>query len=149
MNPVADEQLMHYGMPRRSGRYPWGSGEDPYQHGRDFLSRVEDLKKEGWTETPENIKAVFGLTTTQYRIEKGICRDERRMLKVARAKALQADGKNPTEIGREMGINESSVRELLKDNRAAKMQEEREAKIAAAKARTEAANVRYDEAKKK
>lgn len=33
--------------------------------------------------------------------------------------------------------------------RSAKMQEEREAKIAAAKARTEAANVRYGEAKKK
>ena len=27
-----DESLLHYGMPRRSGRYPWGSGEDPYQH---------------------------------------------------------------------------------------------------------------------
>lgn len=23
--------LMHYGIPRRSGRYPYGSGEDPYQ----------------------------------------------------------------------------------------------------------------------
>ena len=66
MNKVAEEMraildgdedsLMHYGMPRRSGRYPWGSGEDPYQHGRDFLSRVEELKKQGWTETAENIK---------------------------------------------------------------------------------------------
>lgn len=26
MNPIAEEMLMHYGMPRRSGRYPWGSG---------------------------------------------------------------------------------------------------------------------------
>ena len=26
------ESLCHYGMPRRSGRYPWGSGEEPYQH---------------------------------------------------------------------------------------------------------------------
>ena len=44
MNPIAEEiesylgsasitdeeYLAHYGMPRRSGRYPWGSGEDPY-----------------------------------------------------------------------------------------------------------------------
>ena len=45
-NPVAKDILMHYGMPRRSGRYPWGSGDDPYQHGsKDFLSRVEELKK--------------------------------------------------------------------------------------------------------
>ena len=27
-NPVAKDILMHYGMPRRSGRYPWGSGDD-------------------------------------------------------------------------------------------------------------------------
>ena len=69
MNPVAeeilsylgtaekdDDELTHYGMPRRSGRYPWGSGEDPYQHGRDFLGRIEELKKNGWTENAENIK---------------------------------------------------------------------------------------------
>ena len=39
------EFVAHYGMPRRSGRYPWGSGDDPYQHNLDFLSRVEALKK--------------------------------------------------------------------------------------------------------
>ena len=80
MNPVAEEMrailegdeeaLMHYGMPRRSGRYPWGSGDDPYQHGRDFLSRVEELKKQGWKETPENIQKEIGLNTSQYRTEK-------------------------------------------------------------------------------
>ena len=51
-----DEYLEHYGIKRRSGRYPWGSGDDPYQHTNgDFLSRVEELKKTGWKETPENI----------------------------------------------------------------------------------------------
>lgn len=38
MNPVAEDILMHYGMPRRSGRYPWGSGDNPYQHEDDFLT---------------------------------------------------------------------------------------------------------------
>lgn len=28
-------ELSHYGIPRKSGRYPWGSGEDPYHHGTD------------------------------------------------------------------------------------------------------------------
>lgn len=45
MNPIAEEILMHYGMPKRSGRYPWGSGDNPYQHSGDFLSRVNELKK--------------------------------------------------------------------------------------------------------
>lgn len=108
---IDDVVLMHYGIKRRSGRYPWGSGEDPYQHdSRDFLGRVEELKSKGWTETPDNIKKEFGLTTTQYRTEKAICKDARRMLSVARAKALKQDGLNDSQIGREMGVNESTVR---------------------------------------
>ena len=132
MNPVAEEimsyfgcslddeeSLEHIGMPRRSGRYPWGSGKDPYQRNADFLSRIETLKKEGWEETPENIKNEFGLTTTQYRTQKGLAKDERRMLKVATAKSLKEDGLGPTEIARKMSerfgenINESTVRSLL------------------------------------
>ncbi len=27
-----EDFLMHYGIARRSGRYPWGSGDNPYQH---------------------------------------------------------------------------------------------------------------------
>ena len=47
MNPIAEDILMHYGVKRRSGRYPWGSGENPYQHGGDFLARVEELEAMG------------------------------------------------------------------------------------------------------
>lgn len=123
---MESEELTHYGMPRRSGRYPWGSGDEPYQHdSRDFLSRVEELKKTGWTETPENIKKEFGLTTTQYRTEKALAKDERRMLDVARAKSLKADGKGATEIGREMGVSESTVRSWLNEKSEARMMEAR------------------------
>lgn len=113
------DSLEHYGMPRRSGRYPWGSGDNPYQRTRDFLSRVEELKKEGWAETPENIMNEFGLTTTQYRTEKSLAKNERRMLNVATAKSLKEDGLGETEIARRMSqqlgesINESTVRSWL------------------------------------
>ena len=125
MNPVAEEMravmdgeyLAHIGMPRRSGRYPWGSGDDPYQHGsRDFLGRIETLKKQGWTETPENIKKEFGMTTSQYRMEKAFAKDERRIYDIERAKSLREDGLGPTEIGKKMGIPESTVRSLLDTN---------------------------------
>lgn len=116
-----ENSLEHYGMPRRSGRYPWGSGEDPYQHSGDFLSRIETLKKSGWTETPENIKEAFGLNTSQYRSQKSLALNERRSLEVARAKSLSEDGLSPTEIGRIMGKNESSVRSLLNANSERKM----------------------------
>lgn len=135
MNPIAEEMndiLIHYGIQRRSGRYPWGSGEDPYQHGRDFLGRIEELKKTGWTETPENIKKEFGLTTTQYRAQKGIAKDNRRMLNVARAKSLKEDGLGDSEIARkisaELGrdINESTVRSWLNAKSESRMKQARE-----------------------
>lgn len=128
MNPIAEEinSLMHYGIPRRSGRYPWGSGDDAYQRTSDFLGRIETLKKQGWTETPENIKKEFGLSTTQYRSEKAIANNERRKLEVARAKSLKEDGLGYTEIGRKMGINESTVRSLLNERSEVKMNQARQ-----------------------
>ena len=120
MNPIAEEMLMHYGMPRRSGRYPWGSGDNPYQHSGDFLSRVEELKKQGLSET--DIAKSMGLTTTQYRTQKSLAKDERRALDVARARSLREDGKSLNEITAIMGFsNDSSVRSLLNENSEARM----------------------------
>ena len=136
MNSVADEiqsyfgyaermktdELYHYGIPRRSGRYPYGSGKESYQHSRDFLGRVEQLKKENFTYTDDDgktwtgdnaIAKSMGLTTTEYRRQVSWASYERRLLQVERAKSLQADGKGATEIGREMGLSESTVRSLL------------------------------------
>ena len=120
MNPIAEEMLMHYGMPRRSGRYPWGSGDNPYQRSGDFLSRVEELKKKGLSET--EIAKSMGLTTTQYRVQKSLAKDERRALDVARARSLREDGKSLNEIAEIMGFsNDSSVRSLLNEGSEARM----------------------------
>lgn len=136
MNPIAEEILsyygskdesdviLHYGMKYRSGRYPYGSGDDPYQHGRDFLGRIDELKKQGWTETAENIKKEFGenVTLSDYRNEKKWCEYERRLRNVETAKRLRdKEGLGPTEIGRRMGVNESTVRSLLNPDSEAKM----------------------------
>lgn len=65
MNRIAREiYLIHYGMPRRSGRYPWGSGKEPYQHSGDFLSRIDELKKQGLSRYG-NSKSM-GLTTLNF-----------------------------------------------------------------------------------
>ena len=116
MSSVADDILMHYGMPRRSGRYPWGSGEDPYQHGRDFLGRIEELKKTGWTETAENVKAEFGIGLREYRAEKAKAKNERQSYQINTAKRLmEKEGMGYTEIGRELGVPESTVRGWFKE----------------------------------
>ena len=126
MNPIveqmrsvmSDDALMHYGMPRRSGRYPWGSGDNPYQRSIDFLGRIDELKKTGWKPTPENIKKEFGeeMSTSRYRQEVRIANYEKRLYMEARIKSLEADGLNTSEIARKMGINESSVRQLRKED---------------------------------
>ena len=127
MNQVAEEMkdiLMHYGTPRHSGRYPWGSGENPYQRNGDFLSRVDELKGQGLSDT--EIAKAMGLTTTQFRTQRSLAKDERRALEVERAKALQSDGYNPSEIARMMRYNsESSSRSLLNSDSEARMNQAR------------------------
>ena len=116
MNEVVDDILMHYGMPRRSGRYPWGSGEDPYQHGRDLLGRIEELKKSGFSETAEEVKREFGMSLREYREEKAIARNERQLYQIETAKRLRdKEGMGATEIGRELGVPESTVRGWFKE----------------------------------
>ena len=44
-----EDSLMHHGVGHlnggHSGRYPWGSGEDAFQRGSDFLARIDKLKQ--------------------------------------------------------------------------------------------------------
>ncbi len=131
MNPIVEEMLMHYGMPRRSGRYPWGSGDNPYQHSGDFLSRVEEMKKNNFTFTDEDGKTYtgevaiaksMGLSTTQFRTQMSLAKDERRSQDVATAKALREKGYSLNEIADRMGFaNDSSVRSLLNEGSEARM----------------------------
>lgn len=109
------DKLVHYGMPKRSGRYPWGSGKDPYQHSGDFMSRVSELAKSGMSE--KDIAESMGLTTTQLRIQKSLAKSERRALDVETAKGLREKGYSLSQIADKMGFNnDSSVRTLLDEN---------------------------------
>lgn len=120
MSDYTDDILIHYGMPRRSGRYPWGSGDNPYQHSGDFLARVQELKKQGLTE--KQIADAFGMSTTELRAQKSVASDEQRALKVATAKALREKGLSYMQIAEKMGYtNDSSVRSLLNTNSEARM----------------------------
>ena len=113
-----DSVLMHYGVKRRSGRYPWGSGKEPYQHSGDLLARVNSLKKEGLSE--KQIAEAIGLSTTDLRMQLRVANHERRALEADRARSLRDDGLSLNEIAREMGYkNDSSIRSLLNESTAA------------------------------
>ena len=118
MNAFQDDDiLMHYGVKRRSGRYPWGSGDNPFQHGGDFLSRVEELQSQGKSE--KEIAEELKMSTTDLRMQVRVAKHERRMVLADRAKSLREEGKTLDEIAKIMGYNnDSSVRALLNENTA-------------------------------
>lgn len=119
MSLVSEDYLMHYGMPRRSGRYPWGSGEDPYQHSGDFVSRVQELRKSGMSE--KDIARAVGLeNTSQLRTQYSMAINARRSDQIAAARSMLADGHTQAEVARAMNINESTLRSLLNERSAAR-----------------------------
>lgn len=97
-NKPSIDELMHYGMPRRSGRYPWGSGKDPYQHCTDFLSRVKYLSDNGVSD--EDICKAMGLTKEQFEIEKSF----------AIVNDMVKAGKTEKEIAEAIGSTTTKVR---------------------------------------
>ena len=120
MDSLPEDVLAHYGVKRRSGRYPWGSGENPYQRSGDFMSRADTLKKQGLSEK-EIAKGMGFESTTDYRYAYSIAKNERRKLQVDTAKSLREDGLGASEIGRKMGLPESTVRSLLNTDSEARM----------------------------
>ena len=118
------DSLVHYGTKRHSGRYPWGSGDNPYQRSGDFLSRVEELKEKGLKERDilDTINAElpdeYKLGTTEFRVAQQKAKHDRWQLQYDRARSLREDGLGYTEIGRQMGLSESTVRSMLNSNTA-------------------------------
>lgn len=106
-----EDELSHIGVKRRSGRYPWGSGDDPEQRCRSFLGTVDDLKKKGLSQV--EIAKGMGIKTTELRARITLANQEIYNQEYSRALRLKEKGYGNTKIGEIMGKNESSVRSLL------------------------------------
>lgn len=108
--------LEHYGTKRHSGRYPWGSGDNPYQHSGDFLSRVEELKKKGFSEKEiletinNSLPDEYKMGLTEFRTARQKAGHDRKALEYDQIRALKDDGLGWKEIGDKLGMSESSVR---------------------------------------
>lgn len=107
------EFLTHYGTPRHSGRYPWGSGGDEggSQRNKAFLDYVADLHRQGLSDV--EIAKGLEMTTTELRAAKSIAKTAQKQAQIAMAQRLQDKGYSNVAIGRRMGLNESTVRSLL------------------------------------
>ena len=105
------DYFKHYGVARRSGRYPWGSGEEPNQSGNSISSRNDALRRKGFSE--KDAAAAMGMTIAQVRAERSLERTAKRTADVSMAKRLVAKGMSTAAVAERMNRNESSVRSLL------------------------------------
>lgn len=113
---MSNDILVHYGMPRRSGRYPWGSGEHPFQSRESFTGYLKTLREQGLNE--KEVAYAVGLTTEQLRIQEAVANNEQRNIDVARAKDLRYNKgyslQKVTEMMSDRGYkSDSSIRALL------------------------------------
>lgn len=109
------DSLAHYGMPRRSGRYPWGSGKIPYQRGDvDFIGRIEQLYKDNPGAKEKDIANMLGMTINEMRDREAISRIYRRNNKIAALRhAIDKEGLSVNAASKKLGISESTARSLL------------------------------------
>src|SRR5699024_2642569 len=109
MNTMSDE-IQHYGVKRRSGRYPWGSGEDP-QRSKDILSKIDELRMKGLSET--EVAQALGMNTSQLRSEISWPNQVRKQVLMDSIVSRKERGESDTQISNDLGIAASSVRNYL------------------------------------
>lgn len=119
-------ELMHYGVGpddnppgRGSGRYPKGFGENSYQHLKTFQDAVRSMRKNGLDDKPmtdKQIAEAMNMTTTQLRARLSVADNEVRKADIATVRRMKADepGISNVEIGRRLGLPESTIRNYLK-----------------------------------
>lgn len=107
------DELMHIGTMNQSGRYKRGSGEDPYQSGRELIGAISKLEKQGLTEV-EIARGLGFKSTQELRSKKSNAKLEIAKQRFHDATAMRERGMSYTAIAEKLGMaNESSVRALL------------------------------------
>lgn len=109
---IDEKDVLHYGIIRRSGRYPWGSGGNEDQHNKQLLDYVKDQKDQGLTEG--QIARGMDMSIADLRAEKSRAVNQQRQANIAMAQRLKDKGYSTTAIGRRMGnVPEATVRSWL------------------------------------
>jgi predicted transcriptional regulator len=118
--------LTHYGIRKRSGRYPYGSGkedaqkypweagETPAERANAFQSIVKDLRRQGLKD--KEIAETFGMTQSQFRTTVSVAKEEKKAADISQARRLKEKGLSNVAIGERMGIPDTSVGNLLRDD---------------------------------
>jgi len=128
-----EEYLAHYGILRKSGRYPWGSGKNPLQRSKTFLETIEQHRKIDKMSDSQIAKAYSPvdkdgniikdqqMTVADLRALKSRAVTETKIEQIRTAQKLRDKGMGASAIARQMDINESTVRSLLEPGRQEKL----------------------------
>lgn len=106
-----EEHLAHYGILRRSGRYPWGSGDTQSKRNKSFLDTINEARKRGQSEA--EIAKEHGISVVELRAAKSIAVSQQRQANILTAERHRENGWGYSAIGRRMGVPESTVRAWL------------------------------------
>ena len=106
------DDLEHYGTPRHSGRYPWGSGENPYQGDEMFQKHLSKLRKRGLTNT--EIAKSMGISTTKLRAKIDIAGENATKWRDSMIYKLHDKGYNNSAIARQLQIPDTTVGNVLR-----------------------------------
>ena len=101
-----------YGTPRHSGRYPWGSGENPYQGDEMFQKTISGLRKRGMSNT--EIAKSMGISTTQLRAKIDIAGENATKYRDSMIYKLHDKGYNNSAIARQLQIPDTTVGNVLR-----------------------------------
>lgn len=112
------DALSHYGVKRKSGRYPYGQGEIPFQHEpwftwgkNDWLNSYNDMVKQGYSKA--EIAEKMGISASELKTKyKNAINEERIQMISANEALIEAGYTNRSERARMMGVNESTIRSL-------------------------------------
>lgn len=117
--------LAHVGVKRRSGRYPWGSGEIPYQHEPwfQFLNERNKIKAKYPNITEVELARKLGFdSTADLRAHVEFSKAEKYSWDCTQVRMMIKDGlTNKSEIARRLGISEGTVRNILKHDNEVKV----------------------------
>ena len=98
------------GVKRRSGRYRWGSGEEPYQS-IGFLGEYKKLKEQNLSDT--EIANAMGITTSVLRTKRTWARKEEKQGREQRIHAMKEAGLSNTAIAKLENVSEGTIRNMI------------------------------------
>lgn len=109
-------EFKHYGIKRKSGRYPWGSGGDEYTRSMDFYATLDTIKAKNPGIPEVELAKAVGLTVADLRSTKTIAREQIILEQTRRAVALRDKGTSIDAISKDLGIPAPTVRLRLKNS---------------------------------